>query len=303
MPLSDAILGAESPKVPPPAPVRAPMQLAFGYPRNFLDNRFVYVVLSSRARGLSVGLNLTPARTCNFDCVYCEVKRDVPSAVQELDVDAMAAELQRTLAFIQSGRIRDLACYAQLPPDLLALRHVALSGDGEPTLCPKFAEVVQAVVHLRALSRVPFFKIVLVTNSTGLDLPAVQHGLKFFTKQDEIWAKLDAGTQGYMNHVNRPQVSLDKVLANILALGRQRSIIIQSLFARVRGEEPSEAEIDEYARRLKALKEGGAQIGLVQIYSAGRPAANTGCDHLPLRSLSRIAQHVKRVAGLPVEVF
>jgi wyosine [tRNA(Phe)-imidazoG37] synthetase (radical SAM superfamily) len=284
-------------------PAMPGMELAFGYPRNFLDNRYVYVVLSSRARGLSVGLNLSPARTCNFDCVYCEVNRSQPTEAGPLDVEVMAAELQRTLAVIQSGRIRSLPCFAQAPRELLELRHVALSGDGEPTLCPNFAEAVQAVVHLRALGSFPFFKMVLITNATGLELPGVQEGLKFFTKQDEVWAKLDAGTQEYMNRVNRPGVALERVLANILTLARQRPVVIQSLFPAIQGEEPPDTEVDAYAQRLQELKLAGAQISSVQIYSAGRPSANAACGHLPLKSLSRIAHHVKKVTGLPVEVF
>jgi wyosine [tRNA(Phe)-imidazoG37] synthetase (radical SAM superfamily) len=279
------------------------MELAFGYPRNFLDNRYVYVVLSSRARGLSVGLNLTPSRTCNFDCVYCEVNRLLPVEAERLDVPVLAQELQRTLAAIHSGQIRRMSSFAHMASELQELRHVALSGDGEPTLCPHFAEVVQEVVYLRALGSFPFFKLVLVTNGSGLDLPVVQQGLKFFTKQDEVWVKLDAGTQDYMDKVNRSRVPLDRVLANMLALGRQRPIVIQSLFLAISGEEPPKAEIEAYAQRLMDLKAQQAMIALVQIYSAGRPSANAGCSHLPLRSLSRIAQHVRKATALPVEVF
>jgi hypothetical protein len=45
-------------------------ETAFGSPRDFLDNRFVYAVVSARARGLSVGINMCPDKNCNFDCVY-----------------------------------------------------------------------------------------------------------------------------------------------------------------------------------------------------------------------------------------
>jgi wyosine [tRNA(Phe)-imidazoG37] synthetase (radical SAM superfamily) len=114
---------------------------------------------------------------------------------------------------------------------------------------------------------------------------------------------LDAGTQAQMDRVNRPQATLDKVLANILALGRQRSVIIQTLFCVIQGQEPTEAEITQYAERLNELKEGGAKISLVQIYSAVRPTANSGCSHLPLKSLSKIAAYVKKTTGLSVEVF
>lgn len=304
-PTPETALVPETKKRPaaPAVPGSSHMELAFGFPRNFLDNRYVYLVVSPRARGLSLGVNLTPARTCNFDCVYCEVKRDAPAGVQELNVDVLAAELRRTLKCVESGGVRALPSFASMPKDLLDLKHVALSGDGEPTLCPKFAEVVQAVVHLRALGGFPFFKIVLVTNATGLHLQNVQQGLKFFTKQDEVWAKLDAGTQEHMNRVNRSQESLDRVLSNIKVLGRQRPVIIQSLFCTIQGVEPTDMEIHEYAERLRELKEGGATISLVQIYSAVRPTANSGCGHLPLKSLSKIAAYVKKTTGLPVEVF
>ena len=289
----------------PPAPDQKvpPFATAFGCPRDSLNNRFVYLVVSARARGLSIGVNLNPDKYCNFDCVYCEVDRGVPSREQRLDVDAMAAELQEMLSLVHTGRIRERGWYGSLPDELLQLRHVALSGDGEPTLCPNFAEVVQTVIHLRALSGFPFFKIVLITNATGADQPQVQQALSHFTKRDEIWAKLEAGTQAYMDKVNRATVPLEKVMANILALGRQRPVVIQSLFPLVNGEEPSLDEIDQFAKRLQDLVNGGAQISLVQVYSATRPMAHSECGHMSLKGLSRIAQTVKRATGLRVEVF
>src|SRR6266705_2172285 len=207
-------------------PRRGGWDTAFGCRRDRLENRFVYAVTSSRARGLSVGVNMNPDKFCNFDCIYCEVNRAEPVRETQLDVAAMAEELQATLALVQCGRIRERSNYQRLPDELLKLRHVALSGDGEPTLCPNFAEAVQAVVHVRALGDFPLFKIVLITNASGLDLPEVQGGLKFFTLHDEIWTKLDAGTQQYMSRVNRTECAIEQILANILRLARQRPVVI-----------------------------------------------------------------------------
>ena len=289
---------------PPPKPVQtSAFTTAFGCPREFLNNRFIYLVISPRARGLSIGVNMNPDKHCNFDCPYCEVNRSLPAGEQALDVDVMAAELQATLALASDGRLRELPCYRNVPDELLKLRHVTLSGDGEPTLCPNFVEAVHAVIHVRALGKYPFFKIVLITNATGLDLPQVQQALRFFTAQDEIWAKLDAGTQAYMNQVNRPDCSLEKVLANILLTARRRTVVIQSLFPLLNGQEPRAQEVEQYAQRLKELKENGAQISLVQIYSATRPTPHSECGHLPLKSLSRIAQAVRNATGLKTEVF
>jgi wyosine [tRNA(Phe)-imidazoG37] synthetase (radical SAM superfamily) len=276
---------------------------AFGCPRDFLDNRFVYVTVSARARGLSVGVNMNPDKECNFDCVYCEVDRRGPYEKQSLDVTAMSEELRRTLAFVHSGQIRLHQPYGHLPGELLELRHVALSGDGEPTLCPNFAEAVHSVVHMRARGDFPFFKIVLITNATGLDLTPVESSLKLLTAADEVWAKLDAGTQVFMERVNHPQVSLKNVLANILRLGRRRPVVIQSMFSLLNGEEPPVEEIEQYIERLKELKTAGAMIPLVQVYSPARPTARTECGHVPLKSLSQIAKLIRSEAGLRAEVF
>jgi wyosine [tRNA(Phe)-imidazoG37] synthetase (radical SAM superfamily) len=276
-------------------------ETAFGAPRDFLENRFVYTVVSARARGLSVGVNMNPDKDCNFSCVYCEVHRN-GGPPPRFDVEAMAAELKATLAMVAAGRLRERPRYRSLPDELLQLRHVALSGDGEPTLSPHFNEALQAVIHVRALGAIPF-KLVLITNATGLDLPHVQQGLKYFTRSDEIWAKLDGGTQAYLNRVNQADVPIAKILSNILLAGRQRPIVIQSLFPALNGEEPPLEEIEQYTQRLLELKQGGAQISLVQVYSATRPSANSQCGHLPLKVLSRIAHLVRQNTGLKAEVF
>ena len=276
---------------------------AFGCPRDFLENRFVYTVISPRARGLSVGVTLNPDKHCNFDCVYCEVNRSEPARESRLDVPVMIAELERTLDVVRAGGLRERLCYQSVLPELLELRHIALSGDGEPTHCPNFVEAVEAVVHLRARGRFPFFKLVLITNASGLDRPEVGEGLSLFTSRDEVWAKLEAGTQAYMDRVNHPDCSLEKILANILFLARQRPVVIQSLFPSINREATPASEIEAYVQQLRELKEAGAQIARVQIYSATRPTPHSECGHLPLRTLSHIAQRVREVSGLETEVF
>jgi wyosine [tRNA(Phe)-imidazoG37] synthetase (radical SAM superfamily) len=277
---------------------------AFGCPRDFLDHRFVYTVVSARARGLSVGVNMNPDRHCNFDCVYCEVNRDSHAiGATKLDIAVMAGELERTLDIVRSGEIGQRPQYRNLPAELLTLRHVALSGDGEPTLCPQFVEAVEAVVHLRARGQMPYFKIVLLTNASGLDLPNVTEGLRLFAPRDEIWAKLDAGTEEHKHRVNNTAFPMESILANILGLARRRPVIIQSLFLALNGIEPSEEEIEAYVHRLLELKTGGAQIPLIQIYSATRPTQHPECNHLSLRSLSHIARRVREGTGFKAEVF
>ncbi|MCU0771332.1 MAG: radical SAM protein [Verrucomicrobia bacterium] len=274
----------------------------FGHPRDYLNKRFVYAVISQRAHGLSIGINLTPDHHCNFDCAYCEIDRDRPVRDREVDIAILLSELDELLVMAKEERMREIPWLRNVPDELLELKEVALSGDGEPTLCPKFREAVETVVHRRAQEQHPF-KLVLVTNTTGLGLPDVQRALRLFASWDEIWVKLDAGTQPYMNRINRPGISLKEVLDNIHSIAKTRPVVVQSLFPLLDGLEPPTEEIEEYGRRLLELKQAGAQISLVQIYSAHRPPHRPNCAHLPLKTLSDIARRVRRDTGLRVEVF
>jgi wyosine [tRNA(Phe)-imidazoG37] synthetase (radical SAM superfamily) len=244
---------------------------------------------------------MNPMVTCNFHCVYCEIDRTPARTGSNLDVDRMGEELRQTLETVRRGEFRSWPRYSRLPEDLLQLRHVALSGDGEPTLADQFVEAVQAVAHVRAMNG--FFKMVLLTNSTAVDRADVQTGLKYLMREDEVWMKLDGGTQEYLERVNGSTTSLQKILNNILLVGRRRPVVIQSLFPAIHGKSPTEEDIEEYAQRLKELKIAGAEISLVQIYSATRPMARGGCTHLQLKELSNIARTVRKVAGLRAEVF
>ena len=278
-------------------------EAAYSYPRDFLGHQLVYLVLSPRARGLSVGVNINPDQHCNFDCLYCEVNRTIPPAALQFNVEQMAAELRDTLDYVHAGRVLERPNFRNIPKELLTLHHVKLSGDGEPTLSPQFCEIVEAVVHIRAMGNLPFYKLVLVTNATGLDREPVIAGLKYFNPQDEIWCKLDGGSQAYLERINHLQVPVEQVLQNILTLARQRPVVIQSLFPSISGAGPAWSEIAAYTARLEQLRADGAKISSVQIYSATRPVHNEECGHLPLRTLSKIAQHVRERTGLKVELF
>ena len=96
---------------------------------------------------------------------------------------------------------------------------------------------------------------------------------------------------------------IEKILANFLIVAPQRSVVIQSLFPALNGQAPGEGGVEQYVQCLQQLTEAGAQISLVQIYSATRPTVNPACGHLPLRTLSRIGQTVRSRTGLKTEIF
>jgi len=92
--------------------------------------------------------------------------------------------------------------------------------NGEPTLCPNFVEVIEASFTFEHIADSRFFKLVLITNAVAGPVE-VTKGLALLSPHDEVWAKLEAGTQEYMDRVNRSDCALEKVLSKILVLGRR----------------------------------------------------------------------------------
>ena len=71
--------------------------------RELDQNRYVYAVVSRRARGLSIGVNLNTDKLCNFDCPYCQVDRRTPGGPSAIDVAVLVGELERLLDRVASG--------------------------------------------------------------------------------------------------------------------------------------------------------------------------------------------------------
>jgi wyosine [tRNA(Phe)-imidazoG37] synthetase (radical SAM superfamily) len=74
--------------------------------RRWKEHRFVYAVVSRRSRGVSVGINLSPEKACNFNCVYCQVDRKSPasgSSATHVDLSVLSEELDRILHAERAG--------------------------------------------------------------------------------------------------------------------------------------------------------------------------------------------------------
>jgi wyosine [tRNA(Phe)-imidazoG37] synthetase (radical SAM superfamily) len=263
----------------------------------------VYAVVSQRAGGLLIGVEMNPDQKCNFNCVYCCVDRGPGRERKPFSLRAMSSELKALLQRDRLHRFKELPTFSGVPEELLKLKGISLSGEGEPTLCPRFAEVVGEIINIRNAGQWHDFKIVLITNGTGLDRSAVQEGLQLFGLKDEIWIKLDAGSDERMKTVNRSPVALERIIENIVALGQWRPVIIQSLFCSVNGIEPSEREIEDYIGRLVEIRDRGTDIREVQVYSIVRPPSHPGCERLPLSLLSSIAKRIRSGTELVVEVY
>ena len=248
-------------------------------------------------------MNLNPDGACNFDCVYCCVDRTRPREVPPVDVEILRAELREMLDAAADGSVYTSPPFENVPAELRRLNDIAFSGDGEPTACPVFFDAVELAAEDLQSRRLRDVKLVLITNSTLLDRPRVIKTLEIFDRNNgEIWAKLDAGTEEYYRLIERTNVPLKRVLENILATGREREIVIQSMFLRFDGKPPGDEEIDAYAGRLRTLLAGGCRIKAVHLYTVARSVADARATALSDAELDHIAL---RLAGLdvPVEKF
>jgi wyosine [tRNA(Phe)-imidazoG37] synthetase (radical SAM superfamily) len=266
--------------------------------RDLDQNRYIYAVVSRRARGLSVGVNLNPDKVCNFDCPYCQVDRTTPGGSARINVPTLAAELDDLLARVQDESLWNHPLFATAAPGLRHLVDIAFAGDGEPTSPKEFGEAARVVRELRD-RRGLLAPLRLITNATLLDRPRVKATLPFF---DELWCKLDAGTEGYFHLVDGTKLPFRKVLDNLLETARARPIVVQSMFLTWEGAGPIASEVEAYTARLRDVVDGGGAIDLVQIYTVARKPADPRVGSLADARLEEIAFRV-RALGLRAEVF
>jgi wyosine [tRNA(Phe)-imidazoG37] synthetase (radical SAM superfamily) len=263
----------------------------------------VYPVISRRSKGLSIGVNLNPDKICNYDCIYCCVDRTVAPTYREVDMAVLRQELEHMIGLATSGAIWTIPPFDQTAPELRRINDVAFSGDGEPTSFPRFEEACRLAAELLEQAGLSETKIVVITNATLFHRPAIQQAMRYLDQHNgEIWAKLEAGTEEYYRLVERTSIPLQRVLDNLLLAGKQRPIVIQSLFMKVQGQPPPEAEIEQYIARLRELVANGCQIKLVQVYTVARRAAETYVTPLEPPMLDSIAQRVASIP-LPVETY
>ena len=271
--------------------------------RSWQQNRYVYPVISRRSKGLSIGVNLNPDKVCNFDCVYCCVDRTTPATITEVNLDVLREELDQMVGLACSGELFSSPPLDQTPVELRRINDVAFSGDGEPTSYPRFLDACRIAVEVLERHRLADVKIVVITNATLFHQPRVAEALAYLDGHNgEIWAKLEAGTEAYYRRIERTSISLQRVLFNILAAGRVRPIVIQSLFMRLEDQGPPREEIDAYVQRLKELVAGGCRIKLVQVYTVARQTAVAECTPLAAE-LDEISARVREETGLLVETF
>ena len=282
--------------------------------RRFGENKYVYPVVSRRSRGISIGINLSPDQICSFSCIYCQVaamgKRVVltpdsgPIDFTPIDMPRLKEELEAVLEEYRSGKLFEWLRFRDLPEPLRRLNDIAFSGNGEPTLVPDFLDAVRVAAEVHKTYHLDDVKIVLITNSSGLDKPLVVESLKILDENNgQIWAKLDAGTETYFQTVSQTVIPFEQIISNLIMTSRLRPIVIQTLFMIIAGNPVRDREVDAYCDRLSEIVGAGGQISLVQLHTVARAPAENVVEPLSPEQLALIAERVRSKTGLNVEVY
>ena len=273
------------------------------HPREYADFTYAYPVLSRRSGGVSFGVNLNLDKACNFDCPYCQVDRTVPGRPKQIDVARIRAEVLALLDSVGADGVCRLPLFDGVADADKKLRDVAVSGDGEPTMVPEFADVCRALAEAQASRPDLDFKLVLISNATLLDRPAVRAGVDaLLSARGEVWAKLDAGTEAWYQRVNVSRVPLDRIEANLISLGRSHPFKVQSFFCEAGGKGWDEAEIAAWLDRLARVRASGARLLEVQLYTLARRPAESFVKPVPAAFLDAMRAKVEAL-GIPAKVY
>jgi wyosine [tRNA(Phe)-imidazoG37] synthetase (radical SAM superfamily) len=282
--------------------------------RRFGENKYVYPVVSRRSRGISIGINLSPDQICSFSCIYCQVaamgKRVVltpdsaPVDFTPIDMGILKEELEAVVEEYRNGKLFEWLRFRDLPEPLRRLNDIAFSGNGEPTLVPDFLDAVKVAAEVHRTHDLDDTKIVLITNSSGLDRPPVVEALEVLDKNNgEIWAKLDAGSEAYFQTVSQTVIPFEDIISNLIMTSRLRPIVIQTLFMIIAGNPVMDREVDAYCDRLSEIVDAGGQISLIQLHTVARAPAENMVEPLSPEQLAFIAERVRSKTGLNVEVY
>jgi wyosine [tRNA(Phe)-imidazoG37] synthetase (radical SAM superfamily) len=260
---------------------------------------YVYPVVSRRAGGVSLGINLNPNNACNWRCIYCQVPNLMRGGPPPIDLDRLKQELARMLDEIITGDFL-VRC---TPEGQRRLIDVAFSGNGEPTSSAEFAQAVDLVADLLAgRGLLPGIKLRLITNGSLLDRRAVRAGIaRIGEVGGEVWFKVDAADSGIVARINGVRLKMDTVRRRLELCGGLCPTWVQTCLFALDGRLPSEDEIEALANFFDQCRNS---IRGVHIYGLARPSAQPEALRLqpaPTPWLEDVAERLRQ-QGLTVTV-
>ena len=240
----------------------------------------IFGPIKSRRLGISLGINLLPGdgKVCTFDCLYCECgfnsshRSRTPLPTHAQVIEALEQQLQKMQ---DEGTAPDVLTFA---------------GNGEPTVHPQFAQIIDDTLALRD-KYFPNAKVSVLTNSTMITRPAVFEALK---KVDNNILKLDTVDPEYIALVDRPNAAykLPDIIEKLQQFGGKA--VIQTMFLKgiVDGVNVDNTGDTYVLPWIEAVKKIAPRE--VMIYTIDRETPQEGLQKATREELDRIVELLQR---------
>ncbi|HXU94696.1 MAG TPA: radical SAM protein [Gallionella sp.] len=268
--------------------------------RGSADLTYVYPVVSRRAGGVSVGINLNPNNACNWRCIYCQVPDLTRGSAPPVDLPLLEKELRGFLHELLHGDFM----LTRVPEGARRVNDIALSGNGEPTSAPEFAQVIELIARVRREAALPeTVKTVLITNGSLLYRSEVQQGLHELARLNgEVWFKLDRASETGMQRINNTRTTMDKVHDNLISAITLCPTWLQTCWFALDGEAPSPQDEEDYLEFIgRLLREGHKPQGVL-LYGLARPSLQAEAPRLSALPIEKLQAFAARIRALGLEV-
>ena len=223
-----------------------------------LREEVVFGPIKSRRLGWSLGINLLPTKgkICNFDCIYCECGWNADG--RDDTKLPSAAEVRSAL----EAKLADILLEGT------QVDSITFSGDGEPTLNPDFARIIDDTIALRDIY-CPQAKVSVLTNATKLLSDTVFGALR---KVDAPILKLDAPTDERARKINGalPSFRVDDVVKGMKRF--EGDFILQTMF--LKSDDFDSLEPQMLAKWMDIVRE--IRPRLIMAYTIARPTPQSG---------------------------
>lgn len=257
--------------------------------QTILFHETIFGPIHSRRLGVSLGINLSPrdGKICSFDCIYCEAGYNAQGAgktglPKREEVRQLLEERLSTMH--NAGERLDVMTF---------------SGNGEPTIHPDFAGIIDDVIQLRD-KYYPEVKISVLTNSTQLHRADVVAALR---RVDNNILKLDSAIETTMRRLDCPvttSFTVEKVVEQLQQFGNQA--IIQTMITRGEhnGERIDNSTPDEIAALIEAYRKISPRE--IMLYTIDRQTPEHSLEHVSKDELTAIANRITAATTIPVQV-
>jgi Fe-S oxidoreductases len=251
-----------------------------------LFHEIVFGPIHSRRLGSSLGMNLLPydGKLCSFDCIYCECgyNKDFRTKTKLPSRENVKAALEDKLIRLQNEET--------------SIDVITFAGNGEPSMHPQFAGIIDDTIELRD-KYFPDARISVLSNAMHIGKQSVFDTLK---KVDNNILKLDSAiinTVRLIDRPNSPEYSIERQIE--LFKRFEGDFIMQTMFVRGshNGNTVDNTTDEEVSAWLEAVK--ATHPKEVMIYTIDRETPEKNLEKVPVEKLREIA---KRVEELSIKV-